>query len=154
MVSIRRSSPIPANVLIETAYFDPLSIRRTSKRLGFKTESSYRFERGTDPEGVLRALDRAAELMLEVGGGAVAAGRIDVYPEPIKAPEIVVRVDRANRFLGTGLSASEMKETLERIEMRVDAAGLESSPGGCAEFQERYYKRGRPVRRNGKAFRL
>lgn len=112
--------PDTANVLIESACFDPLSIRRSSKKLGFKTESSYRFERGTDPEGVLRALDRAAALMLEVGGGAVAAGKIDVYPEPIKAPETVVRVDRANRFLGTGLSASEMKETLERIEMRVD----------------------------------
>jgi phenylalanyl-tRNA synthetase beta chain len=58
--------------------------------------------------------------MLEVGGGAVSAGRIDVYPEPIKAPETILRVERANRFLGTGLSASEMKEILERIEMRVD----------------------------------
>ena len=82
--------PDTRNVLIESAYFDPLSIRRTSRRLGLKTESSYRFERGIDPDGVLRALDRAAELMLEVGGGAIAAGRIDVYPNPIKAPEIVL----------------------------------------------------------------
>jgi phenylalanyl-tRNA synthetase beta chain len=109
------------DVLIESAYFEPLSIRRTSRRLGLKTESSYRFERGTDPGGVLRALDRAAELMLEVGGGAVAAGRIDVYPNPIKAQEIVLRVGRANRLLGTRLSLREMKDTLERIEMRVDA---------------------------------
>ena len=112
--------PDTRNVLIESAYFDPLSIRRTSRRLGLKTESSYRFERGIDPDGVLRALDRAAELMLEVGGGAIAAGRIDVYPHPIKAAEIVLRVDRANRFLGTVLSVSEMKEILECLEMRVD----------------------------------
>jgi phenylalanyl-tRNA synthetase beta chain len=112
--------PDTGNVLIESAYFDPLSIRRTSRRLGLKTESSYRFERGIDPEGVLKALDRAAELMLEVGGGAVAVGKIDVYPKPIQAPEIVLRVGRTNRFLGTGLSASEMKNILERIEMRVD----------------------------------
>jgi phenylalanyl-tRNA synthetase beta chain len=112
--------PDTRTVLIESAYFDPLSIRRTSRRLGLKTESSYRFERGIDPEGVLRALDRAAGLMLEVGGGAVAVGKIDVYPKPIKAPEIVLRVDKTNRFLGTGLSAPEMKEILERIEMHVD----------------------------------
>ncbi|MGA2028189.1 MAG: phenylalanine--tRNA ligase subunit beta [Syntrophobacteraceae bacterium] len=113
--------PDTRDVLIESAYFEPLSIRRTSRRLGLKTESGYRFERGTDPSGVLRALDRAAELMLEVGGGAIAAGRIDVYPNPIKAQEIVLRVDRANRLLGTRLSSHEMKDALERIEMRVDA---------------------------------
>jgi phenylalanyl-tRNA synthetase beta chain len=113
--------PDTRDVLIESAYFEPLSIRRTSRRLGLKTESSYRFERGTDPDGVLSALDRAAELMLEVGGGAIAAGRIDVYPNPIKAQEIVLRADRANRFLGTRLSTHEMKEALERIEMSVDA---------------------------------
>ena len=113
--------PDTRDVLIESAYFEPLSIRRTSRRLGLKTESSYRFERGTDAGGVLKALDRAAELMLEVGGGAIAAGRIDVCPNPIKAREILLRVDRANRLLGTRLSPHEMKETLERIEMRVDA---------------------------------
>jgi len=112
------------DVLIESAYFDPLSIRRTSRRLGLKTESCYRFERGIDPEGTLRAIDRAAGLMLEVGGGEIAAGRIDVYPNPIKAPEIILRVDRANRFLGTRLSWSEMKEILERIEMQVEALDL------------------------------
>ena len=76
-------SPDTANVLLESAYFQPLSIRRSSRRLGLKTESSYRFERGIDPEGVLRALDRAARLMREVGGGIVAKGAIDVYPEAV-----------------------------------------------------------------------
>jgi phenylalanyl-tRNA synthetase beta chain len=113
-------APDTKDVLIESAYFDPLSIRRTSRRLGLKTESSYRFERGIDPDGSLKALDRAAGLMLEVGGGEIAAGSIDVYPNPIKAPEIVLRVDKANRFLGTRLSPAEMKELLERIEMRVE----------------------------------
>ncbi len=114
-------APDTRDVLIESAYFNPLSIRRTGRRLGLKTESSYRFERGIDVDGALRALDRAAGLMLEVGGGEIAAGRIDVYPNPIKASEIVLRMDRANRFLGTRLSCDEMKEILERIEMRVEA---------------------------------
>ena len=114
-------APDTRDVLIESAYFNPPSIRRTSRSLGLKTEASYRFERGIDPDGVIRALDRVAELMHEVGGGDIAAGRIDVYPNLIKAPEIVLRVDRANRFLGTRLSSGEMKEILEQIEMRVEA---------------------------------
>jgi phenylalanyl-tRNA synthetase beta chain len=112
--------PDTRDVLIESAYFDPLSIRRTGRRLGLKTESSYRFERGIDPDGVLRALDRASELMREVGGGSISAGRIDIYPNPIKASEIVLRVEEANRFLGVRLSCGEMKDLLERIEMRVE----------------------------------
>ncbi len=112
--------PDTRDVLIESAYFEPLSIRRTGRRLGLNTESSYRFERGTDPDGVLRALDRAAKLMMEVGGGAIAAGRIDIYPNPIRAREIVLRADRANRFLGTRLRTREMKELLGLIEMRAD----------------------------------
>jgi phenylalanyl-tRNA synthetase beta chain len=115
--------PDTTNVLIESAYFQPLAIRRSSKRLGLKTESAYRFERGIDPDGVLRALDRAARLMREVGGGEIAAGGIDVYPEPIARPVLTLRVERTNRFLGTKLSTSEMKEVLERIEMCVEQVG-------------------------------
>lgn len=113
-------SPHTTDVLIESAYFQPVSIRRSSKKLGLKTESSYRFERGIDPEGVLRALDRAARLMHEVGGGVIAAGRIDVYPRQLEFPVLMLRVDAANRFLGTSLTASEMQRVLESIEMRVE----------------------------------
>ena len=107
-------------VLIESAYFDPLCVRRTGKKLGLRSESSYRFERGVDPRGCIRALDRAARLMAEVGGGEVAAGRIDVYPSPYQAPELVLRVARTNRFLGTELDVSEMVEVLRRIEMETE----------------------------------
>jgi phenylalanyl-tRNA synthetase beta chain len=107
-------------VLIESAYFDPRCIRRSSKKLGLRTESSYRFERGVDPEGVVWALDRAAQLMQEVGGGKVAIGRIDVYPRPITAPVLVLDVDRTNRFLGTDLSAGEIQAVLRRIELGVE----------------------------------
>jgi phenylalanyl-tRNA synthetase beta chain len=116
-------SQATTNVLIESAYFLPQSIRRSSRRLGLKTESSYRFERGIDPDGVLRALDRAAQLMREVGGGTIARGRIDAYPVPLTQPVLTLRVDRTNRFLGTKLSASAMQEVLERIEMRVEKLG-------------------------------
>jgi phenylalanyl-tRNA synthetase beta chain len=115
--------PDTCDVLLESAYFDPVSIRRTSRRLGLKTEASYRFERATDPEGVLRALDRAAALMIEVAGGEVASGRIDIYPNPLKGCEIVLRVDKANSVLGTSLAVDQIKGLLELIEMRVDKTG-------------------------------
>jgi phenylalanyl-tRNA synthetase beta chain len=107
-------------VFLESAYFQPRGIRRTSKKLGLRTESSYRFERGIDPEGVIRAVDRAAQLMLEVGGGSIATGRIDIYPAPITQPVLILRVDRANRFLGTQLTLAQMAEILTGIEMHVE----------------------------------
>ncbi len=110
-------------VLIESAYFQPLSIRKTGKRIGLRSESSYRFERGVDPEGVIRALDRAAQLMAELGGGQVRTGRVDVYPHPISVPEIGLRVERTNAFLGTGLDISEMERVLRSIEMQVAQVG-------------------------------
>src|SRR5262249_8052826 len=70
-------------VLLESAYFDPYSIRRTAKRLGLHTEASHRFERGVDPEaGVADASVRCAALLAEWGGGKVRAGVIDVHPNP------------------------------------------------------------------------
>jgi len=69
-------------VLIESAYFNPVTTRRTAKQLGLNTESSCRFERSVDPVGVRTALDRAAQLMVELAGGTLAEGVIDVYPRP------------------------------------------------------------------------
>jgi phenylalanyl-tRNA synthetase beta chain len=108
------------DVLIESACFDATCIRRTTKKIGLRSESSYRFERGVDPEGVIRALDRAAQLMAETGGGRIARGRIDVYPEPFAPPVLTLRVGRTNRFLGTGFSDSEMSAALRSLEMQVE----------------------------------
>ena len=102
-------SPDTHRVLIESAYFNPPHIRRASKRLGLSTESSYRFERGVDPDGVILALDRAAQLMAALGGGQVLPGRIDVYPTPVPRPRLALRVSRANRVIG-------MNYTLDQVE--------------------------------------
>jgi phenylalanyl-tRNA synthetase beta chain len=104
-------------VLIESAYFNPITTRRTAKRLGLSTESSYRFERGVDPEGVTRALDRAAQLMLEVAGGKLADGAIDVYPQPVPGRVIELSVRRTNRLLGTQLNQDEIGTYLKSIEV-------------------------------------
>ncbi|MFA5353836.1 MAG: phenylalanine--tRNA ligase subunit beta [Thermodesulfovibrionales bacterium] len=95
------------DVFIEAAHFEPISVRRTSKALGLKSESSYRFERGTDIKMLKKALDRAAYLMKEVAGGTIH-GKIDIYPRGYKPSEIVVRYDKVNAILGTSLSREEI----------------------------------------------
>jgi phenylalanyl-tRNA synthetase beta chain len=107
-------------VLIESAYFNPITTRRTAKRLGLNTESSHRFERGVDPEGIRSALDRAAQLMVELAGGKLAEGVIDVYPRPIPDGVIELSVKRLNRLLGTRLSQDEVGAYLKSVELEVD----------------------------------
>ncbi|MDV2496360.1 MAG: phenylalanine--tRNA ligase subunit beta, partial [bacterium] len=102
-------------VLLESAYFDPLTVRRCAKRLKLHTESSHRFERGVDPEAVLTASARAAALIAEVGGGTVAQGVIDVYPRPIERPDVTLRVSHTNTVLGLELAAEEIAETCRRV---------------------------------------
>ncbi len=103
------------NILLESAYFEPTQIRRTSKNFGLQTESSFRFERGTDPENVLKASNRAAGLILSVAGGKVAKGIIDIYPTLISSPEIILRLDSVNKILGTRFSGNEVKGYVEKL---------------------------------------
>ncbi len=111
--------PTTKNVLIESAFFDPYSIRRTSKKLGISTESSYRFERRVDPEGVIKALDRAAQLMLEVGGGRLATGYVDQYPKPFKPVTLAMSASKAGSFLGMQVEVEEAAKLLDSIELKV-----------------------------------
>ncbi len=106
------------NVFLESAYFFPASIRRTSKALGLKTESSYRFERGTDIELLETALDRAASLMEEIAGGKVSK-RVDVYPRPRKAKSINVRYEKVNKILGASIADGEMVDIARRLGLNV-----------------------------------
>jgi phenylalanyl-tRNA synthetase beta chain len=112
-----------SRVLLESAYFDPVSIRKTAKKLGLNTDSSHRFERGVDPQGTLLALDRAAALMVELGQGKLLDGIIDVCHELPAAGPIHLDVQAANRTLGTRLEAGRMADLLRSVEFRVDAKG-------------------------------
>ncbi|MDP3182213.1 MAG: phenylalanine--tRNA ligase subunit beta [Desulfobaccales bacterium] len=104
-------------VLIESAYFNPPTIRRTAKRLGLSTEASYRFERGVDPDGVIHALERATQLMAEVGRGMALSGRLDEYPNPIYHPRLSLRVSRTNEVLGTNFSKAQVSRLLKRLHL-------------------------------------
>ena len=106
-------------VLVESAYFNPTSIRRSSKWLSLATEASYRFERGIDLEGTAFALKRSLMLISRLAGGVVARGIIDCYPKPWAAPEISLRIDKANEFLGTSIEKREIVDHLEALHMEI-----------------------------------
>lgn len=109
-----------SNILLESAYFNPTAIRLTSKRLGIHTESSHRFERGTDINIVTVALDRAAALIAELAGGQVARGIIDAYPSSVEQKIIVARVARINEILGINLDEERVRAIFTNLEFAVD----------------------------------
>jgi len=102
------------DIILEAAYFDPLCVRRTAKRLGIGTESSYRFERGVDPEGVPLASFLAARMMAQTAGGTIG-GFVDAYPDKIKYPAIALRTKRVNDLLGLELSGGKIADYLGRL---------------------------------------
>lgn len=106
-------------VLLESAYFAPTNIRKTSKGLGIVTDSSQRFERGVDPNGLMYALDRAAQLIAELAGGEIASGAVDCYPEPILPQTIPLRLQRVKHLLGAAIPAAEIEAILRRLEFKV-----------------------------------
>jgi phenylalanyl-tRNA synthetase beta chain len=108
------------NILVESAFFDPITIRRGSKRLGLSTEASYRFERGADVGGVISALNRALYFISLLAGGVTAKGIIDNYSSPFTAPRISFRPEKANAILGTAISKNAMKGFFDALEMGVE----------------------------------
>jgi phenylalanyl-tRNA synthetase beta chain len=117
-------TPATTSVLLESAYFNPGSIRRTARALGLHTDAAYRFERGADIEGLREALDRAAQLMADLGGGTVAKGAIDVYPGPKPRPRIGVRRSRVERLIGVCPPHEEVVRILQGLGFAVDDSGL------------------------------
>jgi phenylalanyl-tRNA synthetase beta chain len=106
-------------ILLEAAYFNPLSVRRTSKRHGLHTESSHRFERGADVDMVPVALDRAAALMAELGGGNVLADVIDTYPQALPQRKVKLALASVQRTLDLPLNAATVSQCLESIGLNV-----------------------------------
>ncbi len=104
------------NILLESAYFKPESIRKTSKRLGLSTEASYRFERGTDIENLKKALDRAASLILEMAGGDVYEV-IDAYPTKIPERYISFKTENIRNFIGINIKDEDMIDILHSLEI-------------------------------------
>ncbi len=103
------------DVLIESAYFNPSSIRKTSKKLQLSTDASYRYERGIDYNNSLWAAERAASLMAEVAGGEIVKGFIDIYPNKIANKIVSVRTTRVEQILGYPVEAKQISEILSNL---------------------------------------
>jgi len=107
------------NILVESAYFRPSAIRKTSKKLGLSTDASIRFERGCDPEMTIFAAKRAAQLIAELGDGVIAKGEIDVYPNLIKNIKVDVRFSRITKILGFEVEHDKIREILNNLELEI-----------------------------------
>jgi phenylalanyl-tRNA synthetase beta chain len=103
------------NVLLESAYFNPLSIRKSSRKLDLGTEASYRFERGVDIDNLIVALNRTASLIQQYCGGEIAKGLIDIYPHKMPVKEIIFRPEKANKVLGIEIPRAQMADILKHL---------------------------------------
>jgi len=113
-------SETTSDVLLESAYFNPTAIRRTSKRLGLHTESSHRFERGSDVDMVPFALDRAAALIAELAEGSIACGVVDVYPEELTRRIVIITATHTTQVLGLDVEAADILKKLNSIGLKCE----------------------------------
>jgi len=108
------------NLVLESACFDSTAIRKASKKYGLRSDSSYRFERGVDIDGVINAQARAACLIKELAGGDICKGRIDVYPKTRENIQLSLRVSRVNQILGAEFSAVQVSGIISRLGLKVE----------------------------------
>jgi len=113
------------NVLLESAHFAPLRVRRGAQVSGLATEASRRFERWVDPNGCARSLDRAAQLLAQIAGGRVAGGFVDVYSRPVVEKPVSMRPSRANALLGLNIEPAWMRDALTRLGFKAELSGDE-----------------------------
>lgn len=107
------------SIFLESAYFSPVWVRRTAQRFSLKTDSSFRFERGTDPNMPLFALKRAALLIQEIAGGSVSSEVIDIYPEPVADFKVNIKYKNIDRLIGKSLGKDLIKDILENLDIRL-----------------------------------
>src|SRR5256714_2094389 len=129
------------DVLIESAYSDPQSVRRTSKLLGLQTDASYRFERGVDYEGVRRAQDRSVALICEIAGGEATEDAVDVYPRKPERPTVALRPRRVEELTGLKVSAAESARVLESLGFSPPDAKVDKHDGNATDADSRSEER-------------
>ena len=110
-------------IALESAYFQPVSVRRTSKRLALSTDASYRFERGADVSAPVRALERCRELLRQIGAAKAVGPVIDCYPQPRTPSRVRLRHARIGHLLGPTIDAAFVTDVLERLGFTPHAAG-------------------------------
>lgn len=113
------------NILIESAYFNPQSVRRTAKKVGLSTDASYRFERGVDYSAVPYAAEYAASLINQICGGKVACSAIDIQDENFKPNEVELRFEKANKLIGINVSPERIIDIMKSLEFEIVAQDAE-----------------------------
>lgn len=108
-------------IFLESAWFNPVSVRKTSKRHGLKTDASFRFERGTDPDMTVTALKRAAILIQELAGGQISSEISDIYPSPAKPFSVEISYKNVNRLIGKTIPADEIRATLLGLGIKISS---------------------------------
>lgn len=115
------------SIFLESAYFDPVSIRKTAKRHGLNTDASFRFERGIDIESVESALRRAAILITEIAGGDITSDIVDLYPKKVIEKQVFLSFEKTNKLIGQEIPRDTIKSILSSLDikvMNVTEAGL------------------------------
>ena len=107
------------NIFLESAYFNPVWVRKTSKRHALQTDSSFRFERGVDPNNTIYALKRAAFLIKELAGGEMSSEIVDIYPEKIEDFKVEVKYAHVDRLIGKVIEREKIKNILEALEIKI-----------------------------------
>ena len=110
---------VTKNIFLESAYFNPVYVRKTSKRHALQTDSSFRFERGVDPNNTIYALKRAAMLIKELAGGSISSEIIDVYPEKINNHKVTVLYKHIDRLIGKKIEQDQIKKILKSLEIQI-----------------------------------
>lgn len=111
------------SVFIESAYFDPAHVRRSSKNHSLKTDASFRFERGTDPDMTLIALTRAANLIFELAGGTLSMGPVDVYPEKLEPYRVAFSNTNCNALIGKEIDMNVVKNIITNLGIEIESEG-------------------------------
>ncbi|HEY3370765.1 MAG TPA: phenylalanine--tRNA ligase subunit beta [Prolixibacteraceae bacterium] len=109
------------SIFLESAWFDSVYIRKTARRHTLSTDASFRFERGTDPNGTIYALKRAALLIKEVAGGEISSEIVDVYPNPVEDFKVDVTYQGIKRLIGADLGKERIKSILDALEIRIES---------------------------------
>lgn len=116
-------SETTADIFIEAAYFMPMSVRKASRAHGIETDSAYRFSRGVDPDGTLRAMDRAADLIVQIAGGTAYGEPHDFYPNPVKKALVEITIQTVTDRLGYPADEAKFTDYMRRLGCQVTGAG-------------------------------
>ncbi len=108
------------NIFLESAYFNPVWVRKSAKRFGLNTDASFRFERGIDPNMQIYALKRAALLYKELAGGEIVGEVIDIYPTPIEDFRFEISMDRTRKLIGKDIPSSTIRTIIEALEIKIE----------------------------------